>query len=95
MIIKILQNTGLPSEITIEDESVRNYTLKFAESLCEYFANIGAKLSKKLPCSNAFSFKIHSKLHIHSFILHEITPEEESKGLILEMQLLSSSGVIS
>ena len=55
---------------------MRTDTLKFAESLCGYFANIGTKMSQKLPCSDAFSFKIHSQLCMHSFMLHEITPEE-------------------
>ena len=73
------KKTVLPSVITIEDESMRTDTLKFAESLCEYFANIiGTKMSQKLPCSDAFSFKIHSKSCMHSFMLHEITPEEVS-----------------
>ena len=35
-------------------------------------------MSQKLLCSDAFSFKIHSKSCVHSFILHEITPEEVS-----------------
>ena len=52
--------------------------LKFAKSLCEYFANIGTKMSQKLPCSDAFSFKIHSKSCMHLFMLYEITLEEIS-----------------
>ena len=35
------KKTGLPFAITIEKESVRNDTLKFAKSFCKYFANIG------------------------------------------------------
>ena len=33
-------------------------------------------MSQKLPCSDAFSFKIHSQSCMHSFMLYEITPEE-------------------
>ena len=57
---------------------MRTDTLKFSKSLCEYFANIGSKISQKLPCSDAFSFKIYSKSCMHSFMLHEITPKEVS-----------------
>ena len=35
-------------------------------------------MSQKLPCSDAFSLKIHSQSCMHSFMLHEITPEEVS-----------------
>ena len=35
-------------------------------------------MSQKLPCSDAFSVKIHRQLCMHSSMLHEITPEEVS-----------------
>ena len=79
MIIKILpKKTVLPSAITIEDESVWTDSLKFAKSLCEYFANIGTKMLQKLLCSDSFSYKIHSKSCMHSLMFLEITPEEVS-----------------
>ena len=74
------KKTVLPSAITIEDENVSTDMLKFVESLCEYFANIGTKMPQKLPCFDAFFYKIHGKScrPMHSFMLHEITPEEVS-----------------
>ena len=77
----LLKKTLLPSAITNKDESVRTDTLKLAKSLCEYFANIGTKMSQKLSCSDAFSLKTHSKTCMHSFMLHEITPEEVSNRI--------------
>ena len=64
------KKTVLSCVITIKDESVRTDALKFVKSLCEYFANIGTKMSQKLACSNAFSFKIHSRSCMHPFMLH-------------------------
>ena len=65
------KKTVLSCVITIKDESVRTDALKFVKSLCEYFANIGAKMSQKLSCSDAFSFKIHIRSCMHPFMLHE------------------------
>ena len=69
------KKTVLPSAITIEDESVRTDTFKFAESLCKFFTNIGTKMFPNLTFSDAFFFKIHSKSCLHSFMLYEITLE--------------------
>ena len=71
---------------------MRTDLLKFAESLCEYFANIGTKMSQKLPCSDAFSFKIRRKSCMHSFMLHEITPEEVS-NCIFNFKPYSATGM--
>ena len=68
----------VPSAISIKDEKVRTVTLKFAESLCEYCVDNGAKMSKKLPCSDTFFFEIHGKSCMLSCVLHDITPEEVS-----------------
>ena len=86
------KNIVLPSAITVEDESVRTYTLKFVKSLCEYFANIGTKTSQTPLCSDAFSSKIHNNSYMHSFILHEITPEEVS-NCISNIKLYSVPGM--
>ena len=62
------EKTVLSSAKAIEDENVRTDTLNFVKSLCEYFANIGTKMSEKLLCSEAFSFKSHSKSCSHFFL---------------------------
>ena len=60
----------------IRDEKIKTDSKKFLDIACEYFANIGANMSKKLPFSNSSSFKIHSKSGMKSFLLEEITLEE-------------------
>ena len=59
----------------IRDEIIKTDSKKF-DIACEYFANIGANMSKKLPFSNSSSFKIRSKSCMKSFLLEEITLEE-------------------
>ena len=76
----------------MKDKSVQTDSLKFAKSLCEYFANIGSKMSQKLLCSDAFPFKIYSKSCMHSFMLHEITPEEV-RNCISNIKPYSVSGM--
>ena len=56
----------------IRDEKIKTDSKNFLDIACEYFANIGANMSKKLPFSNSSSFKIHSKLCMKSFLLEEI-----------------------
>ena len=60
----------------IRDEKIKTDSKKFLNIACEYFANIGANMSKKLPFSNSSSFKIHSKSCMKSFLLEEITLEK-------------------
>ena len=50
----------------IRDEKIKTDSKKF-DIACEYFANIGANMSKKLPFSYSSSFKIHSKSCMESF----------------------------
>ena len=66
----------LPFTIMIRDEKIKTDSKKFLDIACEYFANIGANMSKKLPFSNSSSFKIHCKSCMKSFPLEEITLEE-------------------
>ena len=49
-------------------------------------------MSKKLPCPDAFSFKIHSKSYTQFFVLHEIIPEEVSNCIFI-IKPYSSPGV--
>ena len=60
----------------IRDEKIKTDSKEFLDIACEYFANIGANMSKKLPFSNSSFFKIHSKSCMKSFLLEEITLEE-------------------
>ena len=60
----------------IRDEKIKTDSKNFFDIACEYFANIGANMSKKLPFSNSSSFKIHSKSCMKSFLFEEITLEE-------------------
>ena len=62
--------------IMIRDEKIKTDSKNFLDIACEYFANIGANMSKKLPFSNSFSFKIHRNSCMKSFLLEEITLEE-------------------
>ena len=66
----------LPSTIMIRDEKIKTDSKKFLNIACEYFANLGTNMSKKLPFSNSSSFKIYSKSCMKSFLLEEITLEE-------------------
>ena len=70
-----------PSAITIENETVKTDSQKFLDKLCKYFANIGANMSKNLPCTNSSSFKIHHKTCMKSFILQDIFKEEVSDAI--------------
>ena len=47
----------------------------FLDTLCEYFANIGANTAKNVP-QNSNSFKIFTNSCIQSFVLPEICEEE-------------------
>ena len=60
----------------IRDEKIETDSKKFLDIACEYFANIGANMSKKLLFSISSSFEIHSKSCMKSFLLEEITLEE-------------------
>ena len=71
----------------IRDEKIKTDSKKFLDIACEYFANIGANMSKKLPFSNLFSFKIHSKSCMKSFLLEEITLAE------INLKFNSSPGI--
>ena len=62
----------LPSTIMIRDEKIKTDSKNFLDIACEYFANIGANMSKKLPFSNSSSFKIYRKSCMNSFLLEEI-----------------------
>ena len=47
----------------------------FLDTLCEYFANIGANMAKNVP-QNSNSFKVFTNSCIQSFVLPEICEEE-------------------
>ena len=69
--------SNLPAVISVENEIVRTDSLKFLKCLCESFTNIGRNMSNNLPFSK-FSFKIYHKSCLQSFVLREITTEDDS-----------------
>jgi len=50
----------------------------FLDKMCDYFANIGAKLANEINQNHNNSFKIHSKRCLESFVLQDIDREEVS-----------------
>ena len=68
----------LPSTISIENQFYKIDSKPFLDKLCDYFATIGATLSKNIAPRNNSSFKIYSKCCVHSFVFHEITEHDVS-----------------
>ena len=66
----------------------------FLNKLCDYFANIGANMSKSLLNTDKLDSKlvIHSKSCVQSFVFHEIT-EEEVTRYISTMKTHTSPGL--
>ena len=45
----ISSKSNLPAVILVKNEIVRTDSLKFSESLCKIFTNVGGNMSNKLP----------------------------------------------
>ena len=69
--------SNLPAVISVKNKIVRTDSLKFFRSWCKFFTSTGRTMSNFLPCSK-FSFEIHSKSCLNSFVLQEITTEDVS-----------------
>ena len=67
-------------------------SVPFVDNLCDYFATIGASLSKNIAPRNNSSFKIHSKSSMNSFVFHEIT-ERDVSACINNIKIDSAHGI--
>ena len=65
----------MPSELSV-DKMINTNSQIFLDKLCDYFANIGATMSKNIPNKKNFVFKIHDKSCLKSFAFQEIDEEE-------------------
>jgi len=61
----------------IDNVMINTKSQIFLDKLGDYFANIGASMSKNIPKIND-SFKIHNKSCLHFFVLQKIDEEEIS-----------------
>ena len=86
--------TKLPPNIEIDKTSYETNSITFLNKLCEYFANIGANMSKSLLNTDKLDSKlvIHSKSCVQSFVFYEIT-EEEVTRYISTMKTHTSPGL--
>ena len=73
--------TKLPPNIEIHKTSYETNSGTFLNKLCDYFANIGANMSKSLLNTDKLDSKlvIHFKSCVQSFVFHEITEEEVTR----------------
>ena len=81
----------LPSAISIENQFYKTDSKPFLDKLCDYFATIGASLSKNIAPKNNSSFKMHSKCCLHSFVFHEMT-ENDVSDCINNIKINSAHG---
>ena len=63
----------------------------FLDKLCEYFANIGANMTRNVPKSSN-CFKVFSQSSKDSFVLQEIS-EEDVNSSIDKIKIASSEGI--
>ena len=82
----------LPSPISIENQFYKTDSKPFLDKLCDYFATIGASLSKNIAPKNNSSFKIYSKCCMHSFVFHEFT-EHDVSDCINNIKINSAHGI--
>ena len=88
------KETKLPHDFEIDKTSYETNSGTFLNKLCDYFANIGANMSKSLLNTDKLDSKlvIHSKSCVQSFIFHEIS-EEEVTRYISTMKTHTSPGL--
>ena len=65
----------MPTAFLIANQMLNADSQVFLDTLCEYFANIGANMAKNVP-QNSNSFKIFTNSCIQSFVFPEICEEE-------------------
>jgi len=75
---KSAKNLKLPSSLLIDNQKFDTNSKHFLNKISEYFATLGASMSKKYSQIDNFSLKIHSKRCITTFAFHEIREEEVS-----------------
>ena len=61
------KKSKLPSELSVDNEMINANSQIFLDKLCDYFANIGATMSKNVPNKKNSVFKLHDKSYLQSF----------------------------
>ena len=70
------KRSKLPSELSVDNKMINTNSQIFLDKLCDYFANIGATMSKNIPNKKNLVFKIHDKSCLKYFAFQEIDEEE-------------------
>ena len=83
----------MPTTMDIEGHTYNTSSEAFLNKLCEYFANVGA--TKDAKSLNNLALTIHSKRCCQSFVLHEITEEEDVNTCINIIKSPSAPGLDS
>ena len=86
-----LNKSKLPSSLKIDDHTFSTDSQVFLEKIVDYFANIGAHMSKEISKPTHLTIKIYSQRCLQSCVLHEIT-ENEVCGSIDCIKVRSSQG---
>ena len=87
----IFQKSKLPSELSVDNEMINTNSKIFLDKLCDYFANIGATMSKNIPNEKDSVFKIHDKSCLQSFAYQDID-EEKVNFCINNIKVSSAPG---
>ena len=66
----------MPFELSVDNKMINTNSQIFLDKLCDYFANIGASMSKNIPNKKNLVFKIHDKSCLKYFVFQEIDEEE-------------------
>ena len=69
---QLSKKSKLPSKLSVDNEMMNTNTQIFLDKLCDYFANIGATMSKNISNEKNFIFKIRDKSCLQSFAFQEI-----------------------
>ena len=62
--------------MSVDNKMINTNSQIFLDKLCDYFANIGATMSKNIPNKKNLVFKIHNKSCLKSFAFQEIDEEK-------------------
>ena len=81
----------MPSELSVDNKMINTNSQIFLDKLYDYFANIGATMSKNIPNKKNLIFKIHDISCLKSFPFQEVD-EEEVKFCINNIKVNSAPG---
>ena len=85
------KKSKLPSEMFIDNLLTDTNSQIFLDKSCNYFANIGASMSKSIPNTKNSDFKIYSESCLQSFVFQEIE-EQEINYCISSIKATSAPG---